>query len=187
MVSLLQRICDRFISSEPEFWLLVALTDASYETGGSVYYRQAVDSFAAAGLRAATVKRLRLGVNNILAGMVDAEHPDLGPVRANLQRGGIRPDLCFGSQADKTETLVEVKGVFDMTLLAFYGKKGHGIADDRDKLRKVRCQGFAGHLLQVVFFVELPNYAYPSGRSYPPAWKWHNARRRYQHCCGIDA
>jgi hypothetical protein len=187
MVSLLNRICDRCIRSDPEFWLLVGLTDASYETGGSVCYRRAVDSFAAAGLRPGAVDRLRLGLNGILAGPLEAGHRDLRPVRANLRHGRVRPDLCFGSAGDVTETLVEVKGVFDLTLRAFYGNKGHGVADDRDKLLTVRRQGFAGHLLQAVFFVELPNYAYPSGRSYAPAWKWHYARRHYQRCCGIDA
>src|SRR5688500_16517623 len=93
MVSVLDNICETFITSEPEFWLLAGLTDASYETGGSVAYRRVVDSFVAAGLRNTLVERLRLGVNNILAEMIHDDHPSLRPVRGNRGRGTTRPDL----------------------------------------------------------------------------------------------
>jgi hypothetical protein len=86
--------------------------------------------------------------------------------RAWPDSGKSRPDLWFGQASNGTETIVEVKAVCEMTMPKFYGTKGtHSVADDRDKLLRIRKEGTAERLFQLIFFLELPNYSYPAGES----------------------
>lgn len=55
-----------------------------------------------------------------------------------------------------------MKQVYDLT----YSKYYPAVAGDRDKLLAERAAGTADDLLQVVFFLQLPNFQYPAGRWY---------------------
>jgi hypothetical protein len=159
MLHMLSDACDSLITEQPEFWLVAGLTDASFETG-----------------------QLRLGINGNLALIMERTHS----VRAEVRRGSIRPDICIDSA--EGETVIEIKLLYDMTIPAYYGHKdGHGVADDREKLLNLRREGFGGKLFQIVFFLELTSYDYPSGRSFAPEWEAHGSRKSYPGLRGITA
>lgn len=56
---------------------------------------------------------------------------------------------------------MEVKFLFDCSLQKHYPTTAH----DWDKLLKVRAAGFSGDLFLACFFLQLPNYSYPRGKS----------------------
>jgi hypothetical protein len=183
--NLLQNACEYLLKNDLDFWLLAGLTDCSFETGGSWKFRRAIDSMRDAGFGTERIDCLRRGINGNLEAVLEREHSLC--VRANRGRGGTRPDICFERPTDGVETVAEVKVVLDVTIPQYYGHKDrHGIADDRDKLLKLRRAGFDGRLLQVVFFLEMPNYYYPAGRSFAPDWKPHGSRDSYPGHRGIN-
>jgi hypothetical protein len=190
MLSAICDVCDAILSFDDDFWLVAMLTDWSFETAGSAKFRRAVRSFTEAGLPVQTAERLAKGVNGNFVELIESRHSHLKPVHGNRGHGkGTRPDFRFGATGTGQEVIGEIKVVYDLTIPAFYGHKDrHGVADDRDKLLKIRAAGFAGHLFQIVFFAQLPNFDYPPGCWYAPAWKhcvW--ARRQYAGYRGIDA
>jgi hypothetical protein len=98
----------------------------------------------------------------------------------------MRADIWFGEVGSPSETISEVKALHDWTKPEFYGHGKHGVADDAEKLRRIRIEPFKGHLFQVVFFLQFPKYSYGSGyTSY--CKKWEDCREKALYIRGIDA
>jgi hypothetical protein len=185
MLAILKNACQAFMAQEQLFWILAGMTDVSCETGSNRRYQRAIETFRSAGISGVMIDRLMQGVNGNLTAVIESQCPAIVPVAANRKRGRVRPDIWFGEKSSANETIAEVKALHDWTTLAFYGHKaGHGVADDADKLHTIRLEPFKGHLLQVVFFLQLPNYSYCSGHSYG---EWHDCRESALIVHGIDA
>jgi hypothetical protein len=186
MLPIVQEACDAFTSESPDFWLLAGATDVSFETGGSSRYRHQVDILRECGCPADLVSQLLQGVNGNIARIIEQRHPELHPFHPNVGRNGrLRPDVWFGPPGSCEETVVEIKALYEMTMPKFFSAAGtHCVADDRRKLEKIRQSesAFRGSLLQVVWFLELPNYSYPAGESlHRNGWRRSEARDTYRY------
>lgn len=185
MLPIVQEACDAFILGSPEFWLIAGAMDVSFEAGSNARFRHQIDILSSCGCPATAVARLLDGVNGNIARLIEAQHPELGPFHANAGRNGhFRPDVWFGIPNSLGETVVEIKAIYEMTMPKFYSLAGsHCVADDRAKLMAIRQaeQDFIGNLIQLVFFLELPNYDYPAGESlHRQGWKRHKPRKHYR-------
>ncbi len=184
MHTALRSACEAFMADDQLFWLLAGMTDVSCETGTNQRYQRAVTTLVHAGFSDLIIDKLLKGVNGNLAAIIESRYPTVAPVAINRQRGTIRPDIWFGERSISSETISEVKALHDWTILQFYGHKGgHGVADDADKLRVIRAEPFQGRLFQAVFFLQLPNYSYCSGKSYGQR---HDCRESYLKLHGIQ-
>src|SRR4051812_31734734 len=123
MFDVIRDCCDALLGTADDFWSVAAVTDCSFETGGSRLFRRALRSFADAGLPPDLTARLARGVNDHLVRLIEQRHPAVGAVRSNRGRGRQRPDIGFGPPGEGWETLAEVKVVYDLTTPAFYGHK----------------------------------------------------------------
>src|ERR1700723_2570464 len=114
MLKVIQRACETFISTAPEFWLLAGTTDVSFETGGNARYRHAINQMREHGCLEILADQLLLGVNGNVARILERQHPKL---RENKGRKGrLRPDIWFGAAGSPMETIVEVKAIYEMTM-----------------------------------------------------------------------
>lgn len=173
MINVLQQACDRLLA-EHQFWILAGLTDRSFEEGErNAAFREAVDWYDGAGLPAPLSAKLRMGINVNLAHALRALDDPPPNIEHTSTRSGKYPDVCYGHNADGSATIVEVKPAYDMTMPKWYPI----IAADGEKLINFRAQGHASHLLQVVFFLQLPNFDYPAG-------SWYGSHRK---CPGRSA
>ncbi len=162
MLNVIRDCCIELLSDD-DFWIAAAMTGCSFETAGSADFCRVVSSYNNFGLPPQLCSRLLKGVNGNLAALVEDRYPHLLPFTPNLGWKDIRPDLHFGRVDSTDEVIAEIKAVFDLTTRGFYSGKDHSVADDLKKLRKIRADGFKGHLFQVVFFTQLPFFERPGG------------------------
>ena len=174
-----RRACEALMLAEQDFWLAAGLLDVSFETGGTPKLppTAAIESLGRAFRSTDLVARLKLGVNGNLERILIEQNPAID-MKFNKQRGRIRPDIQM-LLPDGKDAVAEVKAVYCMTLEKFYGRSGNGAGHDRDKLLELRNDPTVASRCQIVFFLELPNYRYPSGCSYGPTWGRHAARESY--------
>jgi hypothetical protein len=179
VLDILRDACETLMHAEQAFWLAAGIMDVSFETGGSRNLPpiSAVEALATSLAARDLAARLQRGVNGELQRILTRQNPTIR-MTFNQNRGRIRPDIQMFAP-DRGDTVVEVKAVYCMTLDKFYARCGHGVCDDRDKLVALRNDSRVASRFQVVFFLELPNYHYPSGCSYAPLWKCHRARDTY--------
>lgn len=179
--------CERLIEEQPDFWTLAGLTERSFEVGSAPKFSESLAHYRAAGVSEQLATTLAAGINRSLARMVEQCAPSVGAVRYNAANKGVIPDLCFGPVGERSETIAEVKLVYDFTGADWYGEKG--VTGDASKLRAMRREGFVGHLIQIVFFVQLPGLEYPAGDWYPPTWaSWRSRTEMLRRCFpGIPA
>ncbi|MEA2710787.1 MAG: hypothetical protein QOF78_3388 [Phycisphaerales bacterium] len=185
MLGVLGTACEKLLTSSDEFWTLAALTERSFEVGSAPKFAESVKWYEEAGVVPELIAQLRRGINGRLAALLERDPATPHPVHYNRRRDGEIPDVCCGSAADGTNTLVEIKMIYDCTMEKWYA--GSGVAGDAEKLRRRRRGGFVGNLYQVVIFVSLPNFDYPAGVWYPPKWTSCPGRGSYLHYRGIDA
>jgi hypothetical protein len=168
MFALIQEACGRFLSEFRDFWLAAALTDSSYEEGGTITgFRRAIASFEEAGLAASVVSQLRAGINNNLARLLESASLSVTRNRSHSTGGRERVDIVIRElKPAGTEALIECNLLYDCTRETYYKR----VADDRKKLQKYvsdRTQAY-----QVVFFTQLPHFRYPGGLWYGKTrWK----------------
>jgi hypothetical protein len=179
MSNIFHLACKTLMLAKQDFWLTAGLLDVSFETGGTPKLppASAIESLQRAFQSTDLVVRLKLGVNGNLERILREQNPAI-PMEFNKQRGSIRPDIQMFS-SDGKNTVVEVKAVYCMTVKKFYGRHGNGVGHDRDKLLELRKDPTVANRFQFVFFLEMPNYRYPSGCSYAATWKHHCAREDY--------
>jgi hypothetical protein len=187
MLNTVRDCCDVLLRRDDNFWAMAALTGCSFETNGPDFSR-VVRSFASFGLPAALGSQLLKGVNGNLAALVNDRYPHLQPFSPNKRWRGIRPDMHFGPPDTTDEVVAEVKGLHDLTTRRFYGGRGHShsVANDRQKLLKIRASGFNGHLFQIVFFLQLPAFERPTG-IWKRTLKRSEAWRNYRAITGVES
>jgi hypothetical protein len=179
-LTVLRETCIELMSSFDEFWILAALTDASYEEGErSSDFKRSIDRYAQAGAPEWLLKQLRNGINGNLRAVLERANPTLGRVIRNVGKG---QDLSYDAWKYAPAASIEVKLVYDCTLPKYYPS----VAADWDKLASLRSKGFSGDLFLTVFFVQMPRYEYPAGR-----WAGRSrdslSRQKYLCHCGIAA
>jgi len=154
-LDLLNSACRSLLERRNDFWLLAPLVDNSYEEGArNASFGRTVSAWEQAGLHSGTLKMLRGGINGNLADEIrNLANVIEGSVCQNPSRC---PDISF--RTDSGESHIESKLVFDCTTLKYYPT----IPSDGYKLQRLKGQNST--LLQVVFFVQLPNHYYPAGR-----------------------
>jgi len=183
----IQKACNSFITHHPEFWILSGLTDVSFETKtGNTRYQRAIATFregpdgTSFDFAPSLLDELSRCVNSNVVEILRAQNPQFGEIHDDRSWRGMEPDIRWGSGND--ETIVEIKAMYECTLLKYYGpKRGKegSIAKDADKLQSIRRDGFPGHLFQVVFFRHMPNYRYCAGDSFQGDWEPNYCRSDY--------
>lgn len=150
--------CRQVIENKPDFWLLAALTDYSFEEGTrNASFREPVQTLAAAGAPAPLVADLHQGINGVLSDALRAAVP-AATVAQNKSRV---PDLLVrGASGD--EVAIEVKLLYDLTYTKYYRSAAH----DHTKLSELRSGRSATAALAVAFSVQLPEMDYPHGYWY---------------------
>jgi hypothetical protein len=165
----LKTACECLTSTDYDrFWTFAALTDQCYEEGARVLQRRpkfpnfsvACESLGSPDGCGDLALQLRQGINGNLAAILDRQGTTILSRNRSLRPGGKRPDIFFDRAGRRG--IVESKMIFDCTLIKQYKT----IAADRDKLLSFADDWPGVAVLQVVFFVQLPAYAYPSGTWY---------------------
>ena len=149
--------CRSLIESNDDFWLAASLEDWSFEEGvRNKRFREYVETWRAAGLCGKLIEELEVGVNGMLARLIALQPGVLAAsVRQNPDRG---PDIEFALESGR-QAFVQVKRFSECTLKKSYP---HAAADI---VKLDRLRGDSDRFL-AVFFVQMPNYDYPSGRWY---------------------
>jgi len=178
-LDILNRACESLMLNQRDFWLAAGMLDVSFETGRSrkLPPKSAIELLQQVLGANDLFKQLKLGVNGNLGRILTEQNPTTD-MKFDEYRGSIKPDIQIFSP-DRRDTVAEVKAVYCMTEDKFYGRCGHGVCDDRDKLVALRTDPTVANRFQIIFFLELPNYHYPSGCSYAPTWEHHEARHSY--------
>jgi hypothetical protein len=180
--------CQSLMVDHPEFWIISGLTDVSFETSTrNTRYQRSIATLregpenCSPNLPQSLITELSRGVNSNVVEILRAQNPQYGPIKDDRSWNGIEPDIHWGSGAK--ETIVEIKALYECTLEKYYGPvrgREGSVAKDAEKLRKLRREeGFRGHLLQVVFFRQMPGYRYCSGSSWQGGWEHHECREYY--------
>jgi hypothetical protein len=155
-----------------DFWVLAGLTERSFEDGDRILRSKFINEvkfYESIGLPQPMSAKLRRGINGNLHDILANRSPWIRPIR-NMWTGQDLTFMCPGN----LEATVEVKLVFDQTLPRFFANVAH----DREKLSKLREQGFRGDLFAIVFFITFPNYLPPSGEWSGVFWKGRAFRMR---------
>jgi hypothetical protein len=179
-LKLLAEGCRNLVSKFTNFWVLAALTEASFEEGvRNQRFKRYVASYQSVGIPDELLTQLRLGTNGNLKLVLERQNTHFGNVTRTTGKG---QDLSYFPSHGNRETKIEVKLVYDCTYAKYY----NSVADDWNKLVRVRNEGFTGDLFLVVFFTQLPCYDYPPGTSSRTQEK-SLGRRRHLVNCGITA
>jgi len=172
-----QDACMRMLEEDSDVLLFAALTDRSFEEGVRARdFRESVESFRVVGVAESDLQRMAAGLNGLLETHLRRD-ASIEYVARNQSRV---PDHCVRARAcAESLTFLEVKQIYDLTMTKYFPM----VAEDREKLLLARAQDGRLELLQVVFFLQLPHFAYPAGR-----WYGHKAcpaRSSYEVRVGI--
>lgn len=154
-----------------DFWLAAGITNQSYEEGTrNASFKKSVDAFEDTGASAKLLKELRAGINGNLTAILNTS-PSLTELATQKKSHGHDIRFCTAER----EAIVEIKLLYDT---ANTDQFHTAVPKDADKLNSVRAAGRS--LFQVVFFVQMPRYSYPTGEWYKGG-KWAKARQVQPH------
>lgn len=153
--------CKTLLAND-DFWLAAAVTDQAYEEGTrNREFRKSVEAYEKVGASESLLEVLNRGINGNLTATLNQSPLLTEPAVRNQSRV---PDIQFSTATE--EAYVECKMLYDCAYSKQFRFK---VPEDADKLRDHRAEGRS--LFQVVFFVQLPRYTYPSGA-------WYNGTKR---------